>query len=809
MSACSRWLVWAGVMLAPEMGAGGDPRVAGERPPRPAGGAAGGRVAKALVAAPVGEANLLTRDGWRPWEAGFAREGEVLVCDNGGDAGVQRGASQEVALHGTREPIVATAWSRAEGVGGTPDADYSLYLDLIYEDGTPLWGELALFSTGTHDWQRRQVVVLPSKPVRTLTVHLLLRRHAGRASFRDPELYVLRAPAGAALFDGVPVVVQAAPVAGFQVRDVAADSDFLQLEGQALGLELVAQSPVQDGVTFVDARLRDTTGGDRAVTLVYALPVPGATHWLADPRTATPLESGRQYGEASSCRAGMGRLSRYPLAAVAGPGGGTAMGIDMAHPAVFRVGYSAATGELYVAWDLGLTPEQPEAHVRCCWFPFAPEWGFRAALARYWEAFPEAFVCRIRQQGIWMPFAAISKVAGWEDFGFRFKEGNEETAWDDAHGILTFRYTEPMTWWMPMPKGMPRTLEAALGEAHRRAAEEGEKAAQALFASGYGNEEGQFPARLLDTPWCDGAVWSMNSMPGIPGAVTDFRLKWNPELQERFYGAGRSGDLDGEYVDSSEGYVTDELDFRRDHFGSAQTPLTFSVDSRRPALYRGLIAFEFVRAMASDVHAMGRLMMANATPLRLCWLAPLLDVMGTETDWNPGGRWQPMTDADLLYVRALCRGKPFCFLMNTDFDRFPKDLVERYMKRALAYGMFPGFFSHNAAEGHYFTRRDLYERDRPLFRKYVPLCRRVAEAAWEPVTNARADDPVVRLERFGTRYLTVLNDSPQARTVSVRLDGPAPAASVELVAGLPLVWTDGATQLRLGPEDVAVIDLQP
>ena len=39
------------------------------------------------------------------------------------------------------------------------------------------------------------------------------------------------------------------------------------------------------------------------------------------------------------------------------------------------------------------------------------------------------------------------------------------------------------------------------------------------------------------------------------------------------------GDLDGEYIDSSEGYVTDELDFRRDHFAAAETPLVFSPDT--------------------------------------------------------------------------------------------------------------------------------------------------------------------------------------------------------------------------------------
>jgi len=102
--------------------------------------------------------------------------------------------------------------------------------------------------------------------------------------------------------------------------------------------------------------------------------------------------------------------------------------------------------------------------------------------------------------------------------------------------------------------------------------------------------------------------------------------------------------LDGEYIDSSEGYVTDELDFRRDHFACADTPLTFSLDSRRPAIFRGLIVFEYIRAIAEDVHAMNKLMMANSTPHNLCWLVPQLDVVRTETNWNPNGTWRPMSD---------------------------------------------------------------------------------------------------------------------------------------------------------------------
>ena len=116
-------------------------------------------------------------------------------------------------------------------------------------------------------------------------------------------------------------------------------------------------------------------------------------------------------------------------------------------------------------------------------------------MSRYYELFPEAFRCRTPEQGLWMPFAKISQVKGWEDFGFKFKEGNDETAWDDAHGILTFRYTEPMTWWMPMPEGMPRTLEAAMAEA-RRLADQGNAQAKALFTSGYHDADGRLAARL-------------------------------------------------------------------------------------------------------------------------------------------------------------------------------------------------------------------------------------------------------------------------------------------------------------------------
>jgi len=396
------------------------------------------------------------------------------------------------------EPIVAAAFSRAEGVTG--------------QDGGHLWGQAAGFDVGMHDWQRRQVLVLPEKPVKRLSFYLLFRGHAGKVLFRDPTLQIVKTPAGACMFDGVPITPEAPAREGFQVRDVAVGSDFVFLDRGALGLKLDWKTSARDGVTRVQATLSDTTGKDRAVTLLYAVPVEGdGLQWFHDPRRSTTVEPRREYINAGRFRVGAnGRLSRYPLAAVGDATDGMCLGIDMSHPAFYRLGYNAGTSELFLAYDIGLTPEKPSAQVRFCRFSFDPRWGFRGALARFYALFPDHFRCRTREQGLWMPFARISEVAGWEDFGFRFKEGNNETRWDDEHGIVTFRYTEPMTWWMRMPPQMPRTIEAAVDQAKRLAAE-GDARAKALLGSGFHDASGRLVARFRDTPWCDGAAWTANT----------------------------------------------------------------------------------------------------------------------------------------------------------------------------------------------------------------------------------------------------------------------------------------------------------
>ena len=132
---------------------------------------------------PATGADLLNPDAWGDYEQGGARRGGDCLRQCGRQRWPPR-ARQTVVLNQTEpEPIIASVESRCEGVSGSPGADYSLYLDLVHADGTPLWGQSAAFDTGTHGWQRRQVVIVPSKPVRQVSFYLLLRGRAGKAWF--------------------------------------------------------------------------------------------------------------------------------------------------------------------------------------------------------------------------------------------------------------------------------------------------------------------------------------------------------------------------------------------------------------------------------------------------------------------------------------------------------------------------------------------------------------------------------------------------------------------------------------------------
>ena len=762
------------------------------------------------------ERRLALAEG-RPHGAGFSPSGaNELLVDTLADGSKDAGAVWHVKLD---QKVAAPVTISAEGFVEQSDGagKCCLWVDAYCTDGTPLYGNASAFdrliSVG---WNAREVTVNPPKPLESVSILTLVRGTRTRARFRPPRL--AEASPSARYFDGMRLKSAKAPKKPtFLVRDVAAGSGFEPIADEAKGLKLSSSVERRGGARLFDVTLGDLTGKDRAVTLVYAVPLPtGELTWHHHPRLSQPL-AGETHElrnvSGTGCGAGVG-LSRWPFGAVTAGDRGVAIGLDASAPGYFRTAVNPELRLLYIAFDLGFAPEKRDAHVRFAVFPFDGREAFRGAFEAYMRLFPEAFEVRVKDQGIWMAFMKTSEVEGWEDFGFRIKEGDNETAWDDAHGLLTFRYTEPGTWWMKIDGkgGAAPTMDACLARVRELAAK-GDGLAMAWESSVTRNASGGPDGQLLDTPWCKGMVWSMNSAPGIPDLRSDFNAKVGDAVLAKLYpdgapAAGGAG-LDGEYVDSVDLYVTAGLDFARSHFVGMRTPLCFAADSKRPAVFKGLVAYEYVRSLADRLHPRGKLVMCNSTPRNWCWIAPYSDVMGDEIDWHPkSGR--PPDEERMLFKMAMTGGKLHCYLMNTDLHSFTYEMMERYMKRATAYGLFPSVFSGTVVGKHYFKFPEYYNRDRPLFKKYVPICKRVSEAGWRPVNRlVESSDATVWLEQFGDSLVTVFNDAKAAKRTTLRLKGGTPAEVRELVSGRPLEFRNGVCAVDLGPEDLMVLSVGP
>lgn len=718
-----------------------------------------------------------------------------------------RGLTHTVILNQKEPvPIVAECWSRAQDVSGGQDSNYSLYLDLVYMDGTPLWGQVATFKPGTHDWQKRTVVVAPAKPIRSVSVHGIFRGRTGTAWFDDFKLWQLSGPGDVKQFDGVSVlsrtpdgtVAATAPdgriAAALFVRDVAGASDFYQpamlpvtapdgksanLEGTVpeLGLELTATYSNLGDALRIDGQVRDLQGKDRAVTVYCAVPVDAVGwQWHDDQSTSRTIEAGAKYHNPVSVRAGAtGMAARWPLACISGPTRALGLAVPLDVPRLCRLAYDADWKQLYAAFDLGLSPDHKDkggATFSLVVFPSDPKWGFRAALQRVYEMFPQCFTKRNRKEGIWMPFADIAKVEGFEDFGFQFKEGNNNPVFDEQHGIYTYVYVEPASHWLRMPPEMPRTIEAAIGLIREQAAK-GDPASQATLSCALEDAEGDWYGSIQKAPWCDGALFYNNPAPSVQAeGIRQFDTRWN-SIQKAMEAAQKLGaPLEGTYLDSFEMAAT-VLNYRRSHFAAAQYPLVFDMEGRvcQMEIFNSL---EFAQEIARRMWSQNLTTFANSTPHAFPWGAAWLDIMGTETNWVRDGQYSPPPAATLNYWRGICYQRPYLLLQNTDFDVMKPEWVELYMKRSCAWGIFPGFFSHNASEKAYFTQPALYNRDRHLFVKYIPVIKQLSAAGWEPVTGARSSDTKILVERFGKPggplMWTIFNDSAEPRTATITVD---------------------------------------
>jgi hypothetical protein len=293
--------------------------------------------------------------------------------------------------------------------------------------------------------------------------------------------------------------------------------------------------------------------------------------------------------------------------------------------------------------------------------------------------------------------------------------------------------------------------------------------AQAVVYSGTQDISGHYNVTFSDTPWCDGACWVLNPNPRLQHPTGTFT-----KASLNIAGAPLTKDRDqpdGEYLDSLEAHA-DVLDYRLTSLQMSNLALTFATDDPlHPTLPTWFSVYEAESSLSDELHAHAKLLMANTVPWRFSAFAPNLDVLGTETNmFNDDGSFAPDSDAIMNLRRTSAYHKPYLLLLNTDFSKVSESGIELYFERCLFYGIYPSMFSADADSNPYWQNPQFYNRDRPLFKTYIPLIRTLSQAGWQPVTLAHSSNPNIWIERYGSKYFTILNPTDRLQSTAITID---------------------------------------
>jgi len=570
------------------------------------------------------------------------------------------------------------------------------------------------------------------------------------------------------------------PVGGRVSVDGAAVQQVGEVEPLALAVEATYEA--KGDTIEVSGVLRDLRNEDRAVTLYLALPVGDADWrwWDGMSRSRTRADAEGSFGELADLEGGMGyglhgTHSRYPLGAISAPGiGGLTLAVRMDEPVGHRIVYNARLGLLFIAMDFGLVPERTnegrplsEVPFRAVIYRHDPAWGFRSALQRYYGLFPEFFTKRAPSEGGWYVWGNMADTPGALEAGFGFHwgpSGDDAVRWDDEHGVLSVLYIEPELFQLTMGDldRAPRPDEALERLTRLAAGDPGElerfkklsysssyvpapwvqqhsmdEAVQAVARAAVASmtyRQGGPEVNAGQYPWMGESKWGMmfacNLDPEIPDGKGWFAR--SVYIAPALKAADEAGvHYDGVALDSFGGYAQFlRANERREHFQYADTPLSFTATTHRPAIVAAFSSIEWLRELAADTHADGRILMANCswyiTPGWLTFAAPYLDVFGAEAT--------RFVDPD--FIRAIARTKP-C----TDLPYEPRPEWE--VPWHLLHAIYPG-----------------HGNDLAAMARITPALHALAQAGWEPMTHARVTPEDLRIERYGVGdglYLVVHN----------------------------------------------------
>jgi len=597
---------------------------------------------------------------------------------------------------------------------------------------------------------------------------------------------------------------------------VSSDEDGLTQTARVAGLDLRVRYTSVGSAIRVDATLTDSTGSDRAVEVEFRLPlqISGAS-WEHNLATSVLISPGTRY---ENLYTGFGAQthSNYPFATVRSDEAAVSMAVPMG-PQMQRFSYDSVSG-FRSAWDLGLSPAATKTRSRAAFsfyiYTQAPRWGMRAAAEKYYELEPASFASNSSIEGSWTLASrdTLGRVANSQDFGWGFLLPSNMGTLADSKGLATLHYVDPVGWFRNFPEYRGSTTPPPYGALVGALVSDAEtgtgvtvdgtpinEMAQATINSSPFDPSGLYQVFANSYFWYGKRlhIYPVSPDPDIPAPSM-----WSVVKKYRV-DTKLGGTTDGIFLDDITATFGNVENHRRSLWAHSDLPLSFSYTSRKVVLYDGFSIGEFCTGMSAYLHSEGLVQAASINPGSYVWFAASQDMLGGEAEGAE--------TADRAYLRrTLGYSKPWSNLLvnDTTSDAADAATVLKYLRQALLLGYFPG------AAGEYWNSPAAYERDRPLWKKYIPLIRKIVEAGWKPIPYATSSDPGVLLERFdrGSEspfYLTAQNSGGGSSTFQITLEG----ASLGLIEGDVVVkdlvtnWTVPA--IRSGPDVRLMAGLGP
>ena len=597
------------------------------------------------------------------------------------------------------------------------------------------------------------------------------------------------------------------------------------IPGTEIMLSALAQER-EDDITVVTGLSAPTKWlKDHETGLILSFRVPlDATGWRWGDslRRERVIEAGKTYTSYELIGGKQFReVSRFPMAAVAGPKSGIALAGPLSPPLFARLRYDSAR-YLCAEFDLGLAA-RTDAETEKVVFSFdllrfAPQWGWRAALARYYERYPQFFASaplKDQKTGGWW-IGPSDQVKDLKDFGLLYAEDHfahpESTKANNEQGVYTCSYSEPWMWRItaseendlagaqPLATYLPTLtrdadLPATVMDSHDYWPAPRRDSVRAFLNSAIYGPDGKPVVNAVRTYAGTYLELSTSCLPGIKseqwGEMNRGLLSYQYETQADVARCAAGGaKLEGVYFDSVGNWsdISAE-DHRCEHFRFARFPLTFSHITGKPVISGVSAMAEYMQFIKGK----GFVTMANSDPRYVGYAAPYLDMLGAGENYDNDFA----ADESLSHDREVAYHKSVSFGNGGMLHANPEE-AERRFRLLLFYNVYPGIFSSGA---------ESLEQARPLYRKYIPIMQDLGAAGWEPVPWVTTDDPAIWVERYGRgtapgMYVVFRNPTDQTRKFTAVL-GKEICGYPGPVTGLREMVND--RRLRFQPEGDRVV----